>query len=443
MLLGVCLAFGCGGDDAAELLVDLRTDYAPGSEFDGVRVEVADASGAVVGRGEQVVENGDDYLAGYRVAEVGGLAEGAYRVTVRVFLDGAARAERVIALDHPGGTFAITALVTRDCEGVVCPGAGDDPSLAACVGGRCVAENCTPTTPELCPAPQCMGDTECSSPLACARSVCVDGACLEVLDDGLCGADESCVRDVGCAPDGGPVGDCATNLECDLFDADCLSDLGRRCAMMGFLDDGRASLVIYDPDTGAHCDAESVDPRPGLLSGLPALFGAGFVTSSNLGAMMCGQWSMSLDTGLALREPSLCGLPAPRTADALAYVESVTPPDGVIHSEGEADVPFTAPTPWGFLYALGDGVAALEQDTGAFQLIDLTTGTLGAVITEPERSSGLWPDGANGYYWLTGLGLDKEIVRIGESGGEIARVPVTGLPPLDVDAQYVGLGCAF
>ncbi|RLB46954.1 MAG: hypothetical protein DRJ42_26480, partial [Deltaproteobacteria bacterium] len=81
----------------------------------------------------------------------------------------------------------VTVLMTRDCRGVACPGAGDDPLEAACLGGRCVDERCTPETPEFCPAPECGTSAECTDMISdCADRVCEDGTCFVSTDAAIC-----------------------------------------------------------------------------------------------------------------------------------------------------------------------------------------------------------------------------------------------------------------
>lgn len=81
---------------------------------------------------------------------------------------GATLAERVIVVDVRGDT-GVTALLTRNCEGVACPA-----SIAAatqCLGGQCVTPDCTPETPENCPEPVCTTADECPTGSSCTTHV--------------------------------------------------------------------------------------------------------------------------------------------------------------------------------------------------------------------------------------------------------------------------------
>jgi len=197
---------GCTKDEA-ELLVRARTDYVPGIEFVATRVEVralaGDEIGGVLDIVETVAETSDDFEEGVRIAELAGLTPGTYLLRTELLGPGGAlQAERLVRVVVDTGTLAITVVVTRDCESVVCPGVGDDPTFLACLGGRCVDPTCTEETPEACPVPECTGDSECGAPaVACARARCVSGVCLDFGNDSACAADEYCDPTVGCMPD--------------------------------------------------------------------------------------------------------------------------------------------------------------------------------------------------------------------------------------------------
>jgi hypothetical protein len=156
------------------LLVDVRTDYAPGIEFSAVQSEVTGAGAPTV----QAAFRGDDYLSGARVADI---AVDAGSRELRVSLLGADRrdvlAERVVRVEVDGRT-AVTVTVGRG------------------------------------PEVECATAAECTVAVPCAEPVCVEGVCFAASrdDDDACGIEEWCNPDVGCeplpAPDAGmPVED--------------------------------------------------------------------------------------------------------------------------------------------------------------------------------------------------------------------------------------------
>ncbi len=205
-LLVVLLA-GCG-DEATLLLVDVRTDFVVGVEFDRVHVTAMQADGAA-----RIVDTDADPAAswgrGVRVAEVEGLTKGRVELTVELRRGPLTVAERPIVVSLSGQT-AITVPIARSCASVVCPSAGGDPAATACHGGLCVDPRCTEETQEYCGDPACTAASDCPPPGgACAVAQCSGGVCLEESDATACGTDEYCDPDVGCratptASDGGP-----------------------------------------------------------------------------------------------------------------------------------------------------------------------------------------------------------------------------------------------
>lgn len=423
MLLCAC------SSSAAELRVDLRTDYAPGVEFDRVHVEVT-REGVVVAAQELAVEQTDDFIVGARVADVEGMRSGLHQLNVTLSLAGTPRIEHRIVFEQPGGVFAITALITRNCEGIDC----STDALTQCLDGRCVDAMCSPTTPDTCPEPECMVNADCVATLDCGQAICAEGVCIEALDDSRCAAGV-CDRILGCTSSGG---DCATSLDCARFEPDCLSTLGRRCALLG-VDGMLVRFVVYDPDSGDSCTVLSDVPPPGSSSGAPQLFNGSVVVSTGGD---CQLWSLSMDAGDAARVDAPCGLPAVLDDTQLAWVEADGLGGGVIHIPGSPDASFMVPMNWGALWTLSPGEVALPQSDTEWEVVDLTSATVVETLTAPARSSGVWRDG-DGLLWLTGSENNLEVVHVNTRGDE-APVPIQDLPMLeDAFSNYVGIGCAF
>jgi hypothetical protein len=131
----------CSSNAPAEIFVNVKTDLVPGIEFATVRTEVGVRDGSGGGGGgdvfhgvriaEHVVRAEDDFERGVRVAE--GEAPASNQVRLRVQLLGK-RGLHVVertALVTVGRSSVVTLIVSRDCRGVMCPAAGDDPTLAA------------------------------------------------------------------------------------------------------------------------------------------------------------------------------------------------------------------------------------------------------------------------------------------------------------------------
>ncbi|MCB9594159.1 MAG: hypothetical protein H6719_15615 [Sandaracinaceae bacterium] len=190
VLVGLASLTGC--EESALFVVDLRTDYVAGQEVVQIHTSIDGGPATVTD-----VVFGDDLARGFRVAERAALAPGSH--DVRVTLTGAGPAgtlaSRLVRVDV-ARSRSVTVVITRDCEGVEC----GDPAAPSCLGGRCVAAECTPETPDACPDTGCHGDEECGSAVACAEGVCVTGACLFAPIAGACGADELCHPADGCRP---------------------------------------------------------------------------------------------------------------------------------------------------------------------------------------------------------------------------------------------------
>jgi len=107
VLAWVLSCVGCS-EDGLLLVVDLRTDLAPGDDFERVRTEVQRAGSTdSLARVDVPVDPLLDYVAGGRVAEVADLAPGSYVVEVALVCGGAvvASATESIDLEAAGGVI--------------------------------------------------------------------------------------------------------------------------------------------------------------------------------------------------------------------------------------------------------------------------------------------------------------------------------------------------
>ncbi len=211
------LLVGCEGQSA--LVVDLRTDLAPGVEFDHVAVRFADGTLT-----ETAVTRDQDFVAGVRVASRM-VAPGPTRLVVSLrltpALEGAAPvvvAERPLLVDVRAAAVAATLLVTRGCRGVECPGPGDPASATACHGGTCHEPTCTAETPDECAADECAADADCAAPATCAVPFCIEGLCFFAQGD-ECTEDQYCDPLLGCIPYGSFPCDPGSECRCPAFTA--------------------------------------------------------------------------------------------------------------------------------------------------------------------------------------------------------------------------------
>lgn len=254
LVLLVVLVAGCDGASTA-LVVHVKTDYAPGREFIGVRTEYASAplDGASSERTQESVATGaDDFLTSERVAELTGVTPGTGYVRVTLLApggEGVAARQAIVAIEQ---RTAITIVVTRSCAGLRCPTAGDAPSLTECIGGACSDPRCAPEAPEHCPAGGCTSDRDCPDPAGCTVGRCAEGVCFEVPDDGACGVSEACDPTGACveaSADAGP-----TDTDAGPTDAATCPTAETACDD-GADDDCDGLTDCADPD----CDAAACD----------------------------------------------------------------------------------------------------------------------------------------------------------------------------------------
>ncbi len=230
-MAGAALGAASCKDRGVNLSVDLRTDYVAAREFGGVVTEVT-PSGQ---RAERAVASAESFVEGARVADFGDVPTGSVLVKVKVLApDGQPMLERLARVSVTAD-FALTLVVTRSCEGVVCPEPGGDRGLETCDRGRCVRAECTPATPQYCAEPECRFDADCTSDVACVAGRCVGGTCLFLPSDAKCAPTQTCSATEGCTPPLGPTctpsgttetrcddgvdDDCDGRIDCD--DPDC------------------------------------------------------------------------------------------------------------------------------------------------------------------------------------------------------------------------------
>ena len=254
MLLG-CVA--CDGASTLDLRVDLKTDYVGGAEVRVATMTLYDGDDQVVGT-ESTQLTREDLTEGVRIGDLADLKAGRYRVVVE--LEGQLSVPTRTVLLDLSETYGVTVVIARGCADVTCPDGGD-PTLTECVGGRCVSPECTPETPEACPAPECTSDSECTSSATCAEAACVGGYCTARPDSSSCFVAQYCNPEAGCVVqpcnEHDDCGRCARcgGTECQAYSASaiyaghqsaCLiDDLGERWC---WGNDPNAELGMGEPD---------------------------------------------------------------------------------------------------------------------------------------------------------------------------------------------------
>jgi len=196
---------GCPAEATSTLRVDVRAELQAGVEFDAVRTEVltGDASGRFA---ELDADPSAPWLDGTRVAELDGLPRGPVTVRVSLLRGGTLVIQRPIRVELSVANEGVTAIFTRECLGVECPIEGGDPVAAACVGGACQSDGCTPENPDACEAETCTDPAaDCAGGVACAVAECTaDGACFHRPDGARCEPGQTCDPVEGCVG-GGPT----------------------------------------------------------------------------------------------------------------------------------------------------------------------------------------------------------------------------------------------
>jgi hypothetical protein len=184
---------------SVDLLVALRTDYIPGSEFTQIDVHVTGTDKHV--RSEACAQG---KCASFAQAKLVGSfqdlpQQGGRRVEVTLLdAKGKAIASDSGVIDH-SERMALVLWITRSCADVSCG------AEQRCLGTSCVDARCTDGTQSECRDLQqsCHDDSECPTP-ACGAAHCEQGLCeLEVTGD-TCTGGLVCVPSVGCT-DGAPI----------------------------------------------------------------------------------------------------------------------------------------------------------------------------------------------------------------------------------------------
>lgn len=190
-----------GCEASSTLVVQVRTDLVPVAQLAAIETILELPDGPEVIRLDATREGG--WAAGVRVAERAGLEPGTLALEVSALdPDGARIVGRPVRVELRPGVVVATVLLTRDCGGVVCPGAEDAVDRTACLAGRCVRAGCVEEDAAECGAPGCALAADCPAPAAaCATAECTPtGACFAAPDHGACGADQACSIVDGCVP---------------------------------------------------------------------------------------------------------------------------------------------------------------------------------------------------------------------------------------------------
>lgn len=209
MLACCALALSCA-TPTADLFVDLRSDYGPGTEI--VRVETRlELTEGLERTASFDVDTETDLAGGVRVAMFDELEHGSYRLELDAFgSDGAVVASR-LGIVELTADFVVTVVLSRVCGARACPAPGGDPEATQCVGGVCVPPGCFPETPELCPT-SCQSDDQCPDE-GCGAGVCVDAFCQLERDVSLCPS-MVCSDDLVCEPlPPPPAPDCTNGIQ--------------------------------------------------------------------------------------------------------------------------------------------------------------------------------------------------------------------------------------
>lgn len=267
-VLAALTSLRCGGGGSGFLAVDVRTDYAPGIEFDLVVAELPDSSAREEIGAVNSLESVMAFLRGRRLARFEEIPDGATTLHVSLVRtrDGSTVARRTVTVDVAGDTV-VTVVLSRLCEGIVCPTASDAADATECVEGRCVSPECSPENPDACVGVGCTRDDECEGPslASCARLTCSDeGSCLVERDDASCGEGFYCEAESGCTELEGPAcGEaCDPGVPCMQGEFDCASGT---CRATGRAPAGTAcTLGGADGmcDAGGSCSTDCVPDVP-------------------------------------------------------------------------------------------------------------------------------------------------------------------------------------
>lgn len=279
----LALALGACGDGAEHrLVVDVRTDLTPGVDFFTVEAALA----APADRRVIPAVMGQDFVGAVRLAEFDGLPEGNYQVVVTAAdASGGVAGRRTVRVELTTD-LSVTVTLSRSCQGVVCPMAGDDPARVTCAAGRCVEPECSDVAPERCAPGDCARDADCAPVVECNEGLCVEGGCLFVPDDSACAPEQLCAATLGCVDRGDPT-------DAGAPDAGAPDDSGTRDAGepdAGERDAGEPDAGEPDAGTPGGCApevmlAESMTAtRTGVFAGMMGVSEVVIVLAAEIGA---------------------------------------------------------------------------------------------------------------------------------------------------------------
>ena len=204
----LCLVLlGTTGCASPELVIALRTELAPGNDFDRIVVTVDGAH-----RVELSATLDDDFSDPSYLTDYDDVAAGvSHRVVVELFQGSNAVGQSgvIVRFDRP---LVVPVTVTFDCLPDQCPGSGDPPSAVECFAGACFEETCDPAEAS-CMAGECTSTEACVQVGGCVDVLCLRGACLQLPRNERCDresqwcrpSDGRCVYREGFGPPGAPV----------------------------------------------------------------------------------------------------------------------------------------------------------------------------------------------------------------------------------------------
>lgn len=284
-LLALLLA-GCSCTAPRGMIVQLRSNFVPGIEFDEARTELwVPGSRTPALTTSASMHWQDPVERGMQIADAPDVEPGTYTVIVTLRRAGSAVAQRTVLVTFEGAR-AVTVLVTRDCFNVTCE------TGLTCLAGVCVPQDCLDGSSfDGCPSVTCVEDDDCEElPIDCTDVMCLEGHCHPFPAHDECGDEEWCNPDEGCRvlpdlEDGGV--DAGPDFDGGDLDAGTLDAGGPGCTDTGCNDGNpctddacEASGCVYRDNTepcddgtfcngtdrcgGGRCVAGTADPCPGM-----------------------------------------------------------------------------------------------------------------------------------------------------------------------------------
>ncbi len=207
VLVGLVALFGLGcGEVTKGVTVEVVAPLSPGVEFQYVETRISEGvnrSGEVLHTIHLAAYANHGFGVGFPVAHIDHLTRGQYTVCTRLLDARYKLLHERCAVATVVDDAVVRLHFTRECETVLCA-SNQDQLADQCVKGLCVDPRCDPHgLPEssyCAPLAEvgCTSDSECSSDVACAPGLCVDGMCMAQPDDNLCGETEYCHSSKGC-----------------------------------------------------------------------------------------------------------------------------------------------------------------------------------------------------------------------------------------------------